>query len=101
MHNPRLLLGSLANDYPELDGTSVGERKRAHVGRVAAFLASRAAAGELRPLPDPEVAAYFLTESVAWFAQHRKRHPDAAMIDDRQARNAGRELLLAAFLAEP
>lgn len=96
-----LLLESLANDYPELDGTSVDERKRAHVGRVAAFLASRAAAGELRPLPDPEVAAYFLTESVAWFAQHRKRHPDAAMIDDRQARNAVRELLLAAFLAEP
>lgn len=95
-----LLLQSLADDYPDLGGTSVDERKRAYVGQVADFLASRAVAGELRPLPDPESAAYFLTESVAWFAQHRKRQPDAAMIDDRQARVSVRQLLLSAFVPD-
>jgi AcrR family transcriptional regulator len=93
-----LLIESLADDYPGLDAESVDDRKRTFGGLVAAFLASRAAAGELRPLADPGIAALFLTESIAWFAQHRKRDPSAAMIDDQQARSTVRELLLAAFV---
>lgn len=92
-----LLIDSLADDYPGLARKSIDDRKRTHSGRIAAFLASRAVSGELRPLADPEIAARFLTESIAWFAQHRKRDPTAAMFDDRQARSAVRDLLLAAF----
>jgi hypothetical protein len=95
-----LLVESLADEYPGLGGESVNDRKRAFSGLVAAFLASRAAAGELRPLADPEIAARFLSESIAWFAQHRKRDPSAAMFDDQQARSAVRELLLAAFVPD-
>jgi AcrR family transcriptional regulator len=95
-----LLLESLTDDYPELGAGSVNDRKRAQNGRVAAFLASRAASGELRPLTDPEIAAHFLIESVGWFAQHRKRDPNAAMIDDQQARSSVRDLLLAAFVPD-
>jgi len=54
----------------------------------------------LRPLSDPAIAAHFLTESIAWFAQHRKRDPNAATIDDRQARCDVRDLLLAAFVPD-
>lgn len=101
-HNRLLLLlvESLADDYPGLDGKSVNDRKRAFGDLVAAFLASRAGAGELRPIADAEIAARFLTESIAWFAQHRKRDPSAAMFDDQQARSAVRELLLAAFVPD-
>jgi len=95
-----LLVESLADDYPGLDGKSVNDRKRAFGDLVAAFLASRAASGELRPLADAEIAARFLTESIAWFAQHRKRDPSAAMFDDQQARSVVRELLLAAFVPD-
>lgn len=95
-----LLIESLANDYPGLNGGSVNDRKRSHNGRLAGFLASRAASGGLRPLADPEIAAHFLGESVAWFAQHRKRDPNAALIDDQQARSSVRELLLAAFVPD-
>ena len=95
-----LLIESLADDYPGLSGGSVNDGKRAQGGRVAAFLASRAASGGLRPLADPEIAARFLIESIGWFAQHRKRDPSAAMIDDRQARSSVRELLLAAFVPD-
>ena len=94
------LIESLVNDYPGLNGVSVDGRKRSHTGMLAAFLAGRAAAGELRPLADPEIAAHFLGESVAWFAQHRKRDPNAATIDDQRARSSVRELLLAAFVAD-
>jgi AcrR family transcriptional regulator len=95
-----LLIESLVNDYPELGGASVNERKRAFVDRVAAFLGSRAASGQLRAIAHPEIAAHFLIESIAWFAQHRKRDPDAASIDDQQARSSVRGLLLAAFVPD-
>lgn len=95
-----LLIESLVDDYPGLSGVSVDGRKRSHNGMLAAFLAGRAAAGELRPLADPEIAAHFLGKSVAWFAQHRKRDPNAATIDDQRARSSVRELLLAAFLPD-
>ena len=38
-----LLIESLADDYPELTGSAVNDRKLAHNERLAAFLASRAA----------------------------------------------------------
>lgn len=95
-----LLLESLAGDYPELGQGSVNQRKRSHIDRLAAFLGSRAASGGLRPLADPEIAAHFLAESVAWFAQHRKRDPDASLIDDERARGVVRGLLLAAFVPD-
>jgi AcrR family transcriptional regulator len=95
-----LLIESLADDYPGLGGAAVDDRKHTHSGLVAAFLASRAASGELRPLADPQIAAHFLIESIGWFAQHRKRDPSAAMIDDQQARSSVRELLLAAFVPD-
>jgi AcrR family transcriptional regulator len=95
-----LLIESLADDYPGLDGDSVTDRKRGLSGRLEAFLASRAASGELRSIADPQVGAHFLSESIAWFAQHRKRDPAAAAIDDQRARASVRELLLAAFVPE-
>lgn len=95
-----LLIESLIDDYPGLSGGSVNDRKAALNGRLAAFLGSRAASGRLRPIADPQIAASFLGESVAWFAQHRKRDPTAATIDDHQARASVRELLLAAFVPD-
>jgi AcrR family transcriptional regulator len=95
-----LMIESLADDYPGLSGGSVNDRKRSFSGLVAAFLASRSASGELRPVADPEIAAHFLGESIAWFAQHRQRDPNAAMIDDQRARSSVRALLLAAFVPD-
>lgn len=97
---PLLLIESLADDHPELSGNAVNDRKRAHTLRLATFLASRAATGRLRPLADPEVAALFLNETIAWFAQHRQRDPNTAQIDDQLARSQVRELLLEAFLPD-
>jgi AcrR family transcriptional regulator len=95
-----LLVESLADDFPELSGGSVNDRKRAFSSLVAAFLASRSASGGLRPVADPEIAAHFLIESIGWFAQHRKRDPNAAKIDDQLARSSVRGLLLAAFVPD-
>ena len=95
-----LLIESLVIDYPEFSALRVSDSKRSHIGGLAAFLSSRASAGGLRPLSDPEIAAHFLAESVAWFAQHRKADPSLALIDDERARVSVRELLLSAFVPD-
>ncbi|MGH3151471.1 MAG: TetR/AcrR family transcriptional regulator [Streptosporangiaceae bacterium] len=95
-----LLIESLVIDYPEFNALRVGESKDSHIGRLAAFLSSRASSGGLRPLTDPEIGARFLAESVAWFASHRKDDPRAAAIDDERARSSVRALLLSAFVPD-
>jgi AcrR family transcriptional regulator len=93
-----LLIESLIDDFPEITSQSVSERKAALNGRLAAYLAARAASGAFRPIDDPQIAAHFLTESIAWFAQHRQRDPNTAALDDRRARAVLRDLLVAAFV---
>jgi len=95
-----LLVESLVSDYPGLGEEAVNGRKRSYSGWLARFLESRSASGGLRPVADPEIAALFLGESVAWFAQHRQRDRNAALIDDQLARSSVRELLLAAFVPD-
>ncbi|MGH3166073.1 MAG: TetR/AcrR family transcriptional regulator [Trebonia sp.] len=95
-----LLIESMVIDHPELSELYVSKSKSSHIGRLSAFLRSRASAGVLRPLSDPDVGAHFLAESVAWFAQHRKSDPGLARIDDERARASVRELLLSAFVPD-
>jgi AcrR family transcriptional regulator len=95
-----LLIESMVIDHPELSELYVSKSKQSHIGRLSAFLRSRASSGELRPLPDADVGAHFLAESVAWFAQHRKADPGLALIDDERARVCVRELLLSAFVPD-
>jgi AcrR family transcriptional regulator len=95
-----LLLESMVIDHPELSQLYVSGSKRAYNGKLAAFLSSRASSGALRPISEPEIAAHFLAESVAWFAQHRKADPSLALIDDERARVSVRELLLSAFVPD-
>jgi AcrR family transcriptional regulator len=93
-----LLIQSLVIDHPELNELYVSKSKQSYMGRLSAFLRSRASSGALRPLSDPETAAHFLSESIAWFAQHRKADPHLALIDDERARVQVRGLLLSAFV---
>jgi len=95
-----LLIESLVIDHPELSQLTVSKSKQSHTGRLSAFLRSRASSGGLRPLSDPDIAAHFLGESVAWFAQHRKADPGLVLIDDERARVAVRQLLLSAFVPD-
>jgi AcrR family transcriptional regulator len=95
-----LLVESLVNDYPGISWESVNDHKRFHISLLATYLGSRAASGGLRLVADAEIAAHFVSETVAWFAQHRKRDPNTALIDDQLARSSVRRLLLAAFVPD-
>lgn len=99
--NRRLLalIESSVLDVPDLYSFYIKGRRRQ--GRqLVDFLERRIASRHLRPVSDVEVAARFIVESIAWFAWHRKADPDAATIDDEQARRTVSELLLSAFVPE-
>lgn len=91
------LIERSALDIPELHALYFTKGRRKQTDQLARYLDRRIRSGALRPVPDAEVAARFIGESIAWFAWHRKDDPDSAMIGDEQARQTVRELLLAAL----
>lgn len=100
--NRRLLalIERSAADVPELYEFYFGELRAAYISKLASYVQRRIAAGQLRPVPDAMAAARFITESIAWFAWHRKADAGSSMISDEQARQTVRELLLAAFIQQ-
>ena len=62
------------------------EGRQPHLERLAHYLDRRRAAGLLAPIADTEVAARFLMETVAWFANHRFGDHDGAALDDTAVR---------------
>jgi len=75
-----------ATDLPELDELYFERGRRGQFDQLARYLAQRAAAGAVRPMVDPEITARLVTESIAWFAWHRRDSRDAATFDEDATR---------------
>ena len=71
-----------ALDWPEMAERFYARGRQPHVRRLGKYIAMRVASGDLAPVPDPEVAARFVIETVAWFANHRYGDHDGAQIPD-------------------
>lgn len=98
--NRRLLalIERSALDLPELHALYYKNLRRTDIRQLAQYLELRIRAGRLREVSDVQVATRFIVETIAWFAWHRKADPDSAAIQDEQARQTVRELLVAAFV---
>jgi AcrR family transcriptional regulator len=96
VHNARRFLKLVercALDWPELADVFYGRMRRPFVQRLGRYIARRSAAGDFVRVPDAEVAARFVIETVAWFANHRYGDHDGAAIDDATARATVIELV--------
>ena len=71
-----------AIDVPGLDELYFQRGRRGQLNQLARYLADRASAGALRPIADAEITARVVTESIAWFAWHRRDSRDAAGFDE-------------------
>jgi AcrR family transcriptional regulator len=91
------LFGRCAADLPELAQWYFIERRRRMLALLVAFLSRRIEAGRMRPVPDVEVAARFIVETIAWFAMHRHGDPDAPRFADEDCRRTLRQLIVNAF----
>jgi AcrR family transcriptional regulator len=81
------LVERCATDWPALAGAFYEEARGAHLARIRDYLDRRASAGLLAPIDDTAVAARFVMETVAWFANHRYGDHDGASLDDAAVRS--------------
>jgi AcrR family transcriptional regulator len=75
-----------AVDLPELEALYYQRGRRGHLAQLTKYLEQRAASGHLRTMLDATVAARIVTETIVWFAWHRREDRDAALYDDERAR---------------
>ena len=90
-----------AVDVPGLEDFYYARARVGYFGRLAQYLERRAAAGYLRSMPSAEVAARVVSESISWFAWHRREGRDALLYDDDTTRATVTEFVCAALLLEP
>ena len=57
------------------------------------YIARRVETGDFAPVPDPDVAARYVIEVVAWWANHRQGDRSGKLIDDALARATVVELV--------
>jgi AcrR family transcriptional regulator len=89
-----------AVDVPELVEFYYGRVRVAYHRRLAGYLEQRARGGYLRAMPDANATARLISESIAWFAWHRRGDRDAGELDDDTAREAVLEFVCAALVPE-
>ena len=87
-----------ALDWPEMAERYFERGRQPHVRRLSSYIAARVAAGYFDPVPDPDVAARFVIETVAWFANHRYGDHDGAQIPDDLAQETVVQLVTAGLV---
>jgi AcrR family transcriptional regulator len=89
-----------ATEMPELEAFYFGRVRVGYHHRLARYLEARASTGELRPFTDAATTARLISESIAWFAWHRREGRDAGEYDDDTARRTVIEFVCASLVGE-
>jgi len=89
-----------ALDWPELAARIYVKGRASFVQRLGAYIRRRVASGHFTTVPDADVAARYVIEVIAWFANHRHGDRDGALIDDELARTTVVELATRSFVQE-
>jgi AcrR family transcriptional regulator len=77
-----VVLEKSAYDWPELAEVFFEGMRRRLLADLIGYLERRIAAGQVRPLPQPRVAALEILQTLAWFSQYRQREMDLPDLDD-------------------
>ena len=86
-----------ALDWPELADRFYVKGHRPFVRRLAEYIERRVASQHFAAVPDADVAARYVIEVVAWFANHRHGDRDGVRIDEALARETVVELATRSF----
>jgi AcrR family transcriptional regulator len=89
-----------AAEMPELEALWFGGARADSYAELGQYLERRMAAGLLRPMPDSEVAARIVTETLSWFGWHRHEGRDSALYKDDTVRRTVIEFVCAALVPE-
>jgi AcrR family transcriptional regulator len=89
-----------AGEMPELESAWFDIARAGSFEDLGRYLERRMAAGLLRPMPDAEVAARIVTESLSWFGWHRHEGRDSALYDDEPVRRTVTAFICAALVPD-
>jgi AcrR family transcriptional regulator len=89
-----------ALDWPEMAERYYTRGRQPHVRQLGSYISARVASGHFAPVPDPDVAARFVIETVAWFANHRYGDYDGGQIPDDIAQATVVQLVTAGLVGE-
>jgi AcrR family transcriptional regulator len=89
-----------AVEMPELEAAWFGLARAGSFEELGNYLERRMAEGKLRSMPDAEVAARVVTESLSWFAWHRHEGRDSALYDDDVVRRTVVAFICAALIPQ-
>jgi AcrR family transcriptional regulator len=89
-----------AAEMPELELAWFGQARAGTYEELGSYLKRRMEAGLLRSMPDSEVAARVVTESLAWSAWHRHQGRDATLYDDAAVRRTVVAFICAALVPQ-
>jgi AcrR family transcriptional regulator len=89
-----------AVEMPELESAWFEIARAASYEELGSYLERRMAAGLLRPMPDSDVAARIVTESLSWFAWHRREGRDAPLYEEETVKRTVLEFICAALVPQ-
>jgi hypothetical protein len=89
-----------ATEISGLEDFYYGRIRTAYIQRFAHYLEQRSSTGRLRPMRDATTTARLVSESIMWFAWHRREGRDANESDDETARQTVIEFVCAALVTD-
>ncbi|MHB0884502.1 MAG: TetR/AcrR family transcriptional regulator [Bacillota bacterium] len=95
------LIENSAIDWPDMADVFFGGLRRQLIAALMQYIELGIAAGEIRAVPDVDVAARFVLETVAWFAIHRHGDPGTKDFSDEAAREGVIDLVAASLRRSP
>jgi AcrR family transcriptional regulator len=95
------LVDRCAKDQPELAAVWFGQGRSGQNVALAQYLELRAANGLLRSVPNTQIAARTVLETIAFWAVHRHWDPSPQLVDEASVQAAVVDQLLHGLIREP
>jgi len=78
------LIARSAVDFPELTEIFINKLRKNLLKDLTQYIKSRVETGQFLALPNPEISAIFLNETIVWAVIHRMCDPEFRMISEEQ-----------------
>lgn len=91
------LVESCAKEWPELHAVFYSQVRTEVLQRLTVYLEQEIAAGRVRSMPSPAIAARLINETIAWFAMHRLGDADGHRLTIAEARTTTIDALTHAY----
>jgi hypothetical protein len=95
------LVDRCSKDQPELAAVWFGQGRSGQNVALAQYLELRAAKGLLRSVPNTQIAARTVLETIAFWAVHRHWDPSPQPVDETSVQAAVVDQLLHGLIREP